>query len=136
MHLRYYDEHKRLVMNEVDKFFSRVREPSAGSGRNAWSVATKNEYLNSYRIYMIINTFLMMYSHLEECLALRVIDVKGHAGTGLERFKGRYKDRYSINIDERHIGPSCKSAQTSQTRFSMPLEYHSRQKQNRTYFCN
>ena len=62
----------------------------------------RHVYLNSYHQHMIINAFLVMYSHLEECLAVtsRIL-VKGMPTSnriGLERFKEDFRTRCSVSL--------------------------------------
>jgi hypothetical protein len=53
---------------------------------------------------MIINAFLVMYSHLEECLAVTFrILIKGapvSKKTGLTRFREDFRDRCSVNLTD------------------------------------
>jgi hypothetical protein len=107
MHIRYYNEHKRLVSNQIIEITQELGRGDVDPKCKRNLVATKHEYLNSYHQHMIINAFLIMYSHFEECLAvtLRVL-VKGHSVSkkpGLDRFKGEYRERCAINLAD---GPS------------------------------
>jgi hypothetical protein len=105
MHIRYYNDHKRLVSNQVTEITKELNEGRANQEREVDLKAAKAVYLNSYHQYMIINTFLLMYSHLEECLAVafRILVEDGPATsrrTGLERFMENFRERCSVRLAE------------------------------------
>ncbi|MBI5101483.1 MAG: hypothetical protein HZB33_06585 [Nitrospirae bacterium] len=64
----------------------------------------KQTYESSYHDYMIINCYLMMYAHFEECLAVAFrLFPKGEYvtnGAGLNRFNEAFLNKYSIRITE------------------------------------
>ena len=104
MHIRYYNEHKRLVSNQIAEITEELDAGDPGPKRKRDLEHAKHVYLNSYHQHMIINTFLVMYSHLEECLAVtsRILVKGAPASTkfGLERFKEDFRTRCSVNLAE------------------------------------
>ena len=104
MHVRYYHEHKRLVSNQIAEITKELEDGNPDLDRRRDLEQAKYVYLNSYHPHMIINAFLVMYSHLEEGLAVTFrILVKGEPASkkiGLKRFKEDFWDRCSINLTE------------------------------------
>jgi hypothetical protein len=100
MHIRYYNAHRLLVMKEIEAISLELESKEITPERRRDLVLEKSEIVNSYYTYIIINTFLMMYSHLEECLALnlRAPVTTLRTLTGLDGFKREFKSRYSINL--------------------------------------
>ena len=104
MHIRYYVEHKRLVSNQVVEISKELEKGGLDPKCERDLEVAKHVYLNSYHQHMIINAFLLMYSHLEECLAVTLsIFVKGppvSMKTGLDRFKEEFQKRCSVTLTE------------------------------------
>ncbi|MBW2098679.1 MAG: hypothetical protein JRG77_07735 [Deltaproteobacteria bacterium] len=102
MHIRYYNEHKRLVSSQVGEITKELEQGCLDPKRKRDLEHAKHVYLNSYHQHMIINAFLLIYSHLEECLAVTFrLFIKGSPvskKTGLERFKEDFRDRCSVNL--------------------------------------
>jgi hypothetical protein len=104
MHIRYYNEHKRLVSNQVTEITQELGGDDVDPKRKRDLEAARHVYLNSYHQHMIINAFLMMYSHFEECLAvtLRILVKAPFVSnkTGLEGFKEKFHEGCGIKLAE------------------------------------
>jgi len=105
MHIRYYNEHKRLASNQVTEITRELGVGDVDPKCKRDLEFVKHVYLNSYTQHMIINAFLMMYSHFEECLTvtLRILvkssSVKGNK-TGLEGFKEKFRERCALRLTD------------------------------------
>lgn len=104
LHIKYYNEHKRLIKNEIAWINQELEEDYLDQNTRIELEIRKQTYQSSYRDYMIINCFLMMYAHLEECLAvtfrLFTKEESETKGSGLDRFKKPFQTKYSIRISE------------------------------------
>jgi hypothetical protein len=102
LHIRHYNEHKRLVSNEIYNISQKIEKGGLDSAQKRELLIVKNYYLGPYHEHMVLNAFLMMYSHLEECLSLRLkspsTNLRVSMISGLEGFKDGFKDRYSVSL--------------------------------------
>lgn len=104
MHIKHYNEHKRLVENEIVWINKKLQQTDLDDQAKSDLNVTKQIYQSSYHDYMIINCFLMMHAHLEECFAVTFqlfpSGTAGTEGTGLNRFKSAFLSKYSIQITQ------------------------------------
>jgi hypothetical protein len=104
MHIKYYNEHKRLVSNQVVEINREIKAGNLDAKRKQDLEIAKDVYLNSYHQHMIINTFLMMYSHLEEFLGVtcKLLSKKmpENKRSGLDRFKEHFEAKHSLKLSD------------------------------------
>ena len=107
MHIRYYNEHKRLVKNQIADINQELDDHLLDPTRKQSLEMNKRVYLNSYRHHMIINSFLTMYSHFEECLSVTCQLFSGktpeNSGSGLGRFRKHFESVHDVKLSG---GPS------------------------------
>jgi hypothetical protein len=107
MHIRYFNEHKRLVKNQIADIIEELEKNLLDPTRKQRLEMNKHVYLNSYRHHMIINNFLTMYSHFEECLGVTCQLFSGkmpeNKRSGLERFRQHFESEHDVKLSS---GPS------------------------------
>lgn len=104
MHIRYYNEHKRLVSSRIVEINEDLADDSLDAERRRDLQISEQVYLNSYHDHMVANCFLMMYSHFEECLGVtcksfsRAMPEPGRSG--LDRFKAHFAGQHDIKLSD------------------------------------
>ncbi|MGK7344233.1 MAG: hypothetical protein ACNS63_00285 [Candidatus Nitrospinota bacterium M3_3B_026] len=100
--IRFYNYHKRLVSERTKEIQTKLDAGNINQSSRQKLKSEKLELEKPYRQLLVGNTFLMMYSHLEEHLALmRNMYVKQDSQSkksGLDRFKNDFKD--SVNLGD------------------------------------
>ncbi len=104
IHIRYYNEHKRLVSNEIVHLEEKLGSGALDTKERQELEILKHIYLNSYHHCMMTNCFLMMYSHFEECLG-NTCDLVSNKmpesqKSGLDRFKEHFKTEHKVNLPD------------------------------------
>lgn len=102
LHIGFYNDHNRLIANQIAEINLELSDPSLNSKRKRDLEFIKAGYLTWYRNRMIINCFLTMYSHFEECLAVtyRLSPKKrphSHR-SGLIRFNELFEEEYMLKL--------------------------------------
>lgn len=102
MHIQFYNNHKRLVRNEIAKIDQKLAGQNLPADQLQKLPYTKTVYLTSYHQHMMINCFLTMYSHFEECLANTCNffskNMPESRRSGLERFKDHFKKEHCVKL--------------------------------------
>jgi len=99
-----YGEQRRLLIKEL-KLIERVRRnPRTGEEKKGDLRFKKKMYLRDFRQHLIITSFLMMYSYLEEALQLvGPAEGKGTTSnrkTGIEKSKDAFKSEMSLVLSD------------------------------------
>ena len=104
MHIRYYNDHKRLASNQIADINRELEDNSIGRKRRQDLELAKHVYMNSYHHHMMINCFLTMYSHFEECLGVtcKLCSKKmpENRRSGLERFKQHFETEHDLKLSD------------------------------------
>ena len=104
MHMRYYNDHRRLVSNQIADINHELEDNSLDPKRKQDLEIAKHVYLTSYHHHMMINCFLTMYSHFEECLGVMCKrfskKMTENGKSGLERFKQHFKVEHDVKLSE------------------------------------
>lgn len=104
LHIGFYNDHNRLVANQIAEINRELSDLSLDLKRRRYLEYSKTGYLTWYRRHMIINCFLNMYSHFEECLGVtcRLCSKKmPHSKcSGLTRFKKYYEQEHKLKLSK------------------------------------
>ncbi|MBU4198991.1 MAG: hypothetical protein KKG09_03320 [Verrucomicrobia bacterium] len=104
LHIGFYNDHKHLVSNQISKIDQELQKPGLDAKRKKDIEFTKLFYLTSYRQHMIVNCFLTMYSHFEECLGVTCHlcskTMPQNKRSGLIRFKEHFEREHSVNVSQ------------------------------------
>lgn len=99
--IRFYNESKRLIANEVTYIDKKIDQDISEDDRRMLSIK-KDEYLNWFREMLINNCFLMIHSHTEESLSitLRSFDAGKTSchGSDIGRFKNPFQENHGLII--------------------------------------
>lgn len=102
MHIRYYNNHRRVVANQIADITKELEDSSLDPKRKQDLKVDKHILLNSYHQHMIINCFLTMYSHFEECLGGTCLQfstkMPKNRRSGLERFKEHFEMEHDLKL--------------------------------------
>jgi len=99
--IRFYRESKRLVNKELT-YINIILQGDIPKQDRKILLSGKNEYLGWFREMLIINCFLLIYSHLEEALS-RTLREFGNSKTvykssGIDRFKKPFIEEFNLRI--------------------------------------
>lgn len=104
VHIGFYNEHKRLISNQIAKIDKELQTNGLDVKRKQNLEFNKLVYLTSYHQHMINNCFLTMYSHFEECLGVtcRLCSktMPKNKWSGLSRFNKHFETEHLVKFSQ------------------------------------